>query len=87
MSLLAPWPGISGQSTRGRTPNAVNLIQRRKHIRCAYWRLVQKKSTRWIAQQFRISPRTVFLWTKAALDYDDPEAQALRVLLDAGGTL
>jgi hypothetical protein len=87
MSLVAPWPRIAGEWTNGRAPNAENLAQRRKHIRCAYWRLIQKKPTRWIAQQFRVSPRTVFLWTKAALDYDDPEAQALRVLVDAGGAL
>ena len=72
---------VSGDLVPGRRPSAQSLIQRRRHIRCAYYRLVLKRSTRWLASHFRCSDRTVFLWVQAALGYHDPEAQMLRDLV------
>lgn len=65
----------------GRPRVADDPRQRRRHIRCAYFRLVEGRSPRWIASRFRISVRTVSLWVNAALGYADPEAQALKSLL------
>ena len=68
---------------RGRRRIADDPVKRRRHLRCAYYRLVEGRPVRWIASRFRVSKRTVQLWVRAALGYDDPEAEGLRRLLGA----
>lgn len=72
---------LRGEGMRGRRRAADCPRQRRRHIRCAYYRLVVGASPRWIASKFRVSVRTVSLWVNAALGYSDPEAVALRDLV------
>jgi hypothetical protein len=75
-------PTIATIPARGRIPRSLYRSDRLRHLRCAYCRLVDGRPIRWLARQFRVSARTVQLWVKAALGYSDPEAQALRDLLD-----
>jgi transposase len=62
----------------GRRPSADDPAQRRRHIRCAYYRLALGRPAKWVASRFKVSTRTVHLWVSAALSYDEPEARALR---------
>lgn len=75
------FPRVSGEISRGRPKVADDPIQRRRHLRAAYFRLVAGRTPRWIAAKFRCSLRSVHYWVNAALTYDDPEAQALRELV------
>jgi hypothetical protein len=84
MSRITCFPTVSGEQVRGRRPQSESLYQRRRHIRCAYCRLIQDRSPQWIRRHFGISVRTMQLWVRAALNYDDPEAQTLRDLVARG---
>jgi hypothetical protein len=76
LGLGLPIP--KGELARGRRRVCDDPVQRRRHIRCAYHRLIADRSPRWIASRCRVSIRTVNLWVQAALGYSDPEAVALR---------
>jgi hypothetical protein len=60
--------------------------QRRRHVKAAHYRLILRRSVGWIARRFRISPRTVALWSKLAPTYDMREAEVLRRRI-AGGVV
>lgn len=67
---------------RIRSTRADSRAARLKHIKCAYYRMVEDRPVAWVSRRFRISARTVSLWAKAALGYHDPEASALRDLIE-----
>lgn len=76
-SLQFPRPVAKG----GRLPVALDPRQRRRHIKAAYYRLVEDRPVSWIARYFRVSVRTVYYWVEAALTYTDSEALILRSVL------
>jgi hypothetical protein len=84
MTRISGFPTVAGDYARGRTSDARSPSKRRRHIRCAYCRLIQRRSPQWITRHFDISRRTMQLWIKAALSYDDPESLILRTMV-AGG--
>jgi hypothetical protein len=65
----------------GRRPVATLRTTRLRHIRIAYHRLVAGRSLRWVMARFHCCRRSVQLWTRAALTYDDEEAVTLRRIL------
>lgn len=66
---------------RGRKRSDGLRAIRLKHIRCAYRRYIEGRSIAWLKRWYRVSSRTVQLWARAALSYQDPEAEALRRLV------
>lgn len=66
---------------RGRPYAAWDPDQRKLHIECALRRLVLKRPLKETAHTLGISPRTVQLWTNAAVAYQDPEADILRRMI------
>lgn len=77
--LDAPRPPARPRG-RGRKPVADDPGQRALHIRCATFRLAHRLTVPQVAILLDCSERSVKYWTKLALGYDTPEADALRRL-------
>jgi len=79
-SLLGPRPIASAPKPRrrGRPPVAADPDQRQLHTTVAKARLLYGKSVADVCTIFDVSPRTVAYWTKLALGYEGPIADALR---------
>jgi hypothetical protein len=87
MSMSAgPPPGDPPARARrhvgGRPPRDLYRSARKRHLRVAHLRLIEGIPVRRLAARFRVSATTICAWTKAALGYPDPEAQALRARLN-----
>jgi hypothetical protein len=63
---------------RGRPEAAATRAARLRHIDCAYHLLSRRYGPSRVAALFDISRTSVFNWTRAALAYDDEEAEGLR---------
>lgn len=63
---------------RGRPRVDLDPEKRRLHEICATARLIFRRPVDAIAHDLDVSPSTVKLWTKRALRYDGPVADALR---------
>jgi hypothetical protein len=84
MANTAKLPHLEGERRRGRPSRGDDWLERRKHIRIAYCRLVLQRSTTWCSRHYGVSRRTVNYWVKAAMNYDDPEAITLQDLVRRG---
>jgi hypothetical protein len=84
VAKTAKLPRQQGERGKGRPRVAESWIERRKHIRIAYCRLVLKRSTTWCSRHYGVSRRTVNYWVKAAMNYDDSEALTLQDLVRGG---
>jgi hypothetical protein len=66
-------------SRTGRPP--AGRADRLRHIRCAGLLLGDVYSAKVLAQAEGVSVKTIYNWRDLALEYDDPEAEGLRVKL------
>jgi hypothetical protein len=66
---------------RGRPRATDGPALRKKHLLVAYQYLVERRTSRDVAQEHGIDARTVRNWSKKALTYDDPEGEGLRRLV------
>jgi hypothetical protein len=78
---LALFPVTTSPSRRpGRPRVADSPDERAKHLAVARARLLFGASVKRLAVAYDTSERTILRWTRAALGYDGPEADALRRL-------
>jgi len=77
-------PHLAGERKRGRPPLGDDWVDRKKHIKVAYYRLIERRSTTWCTKRFRVCRRTVNYWVTAAMNYTDPEALILQDLVRGG---
>lgn len=76
-----PWT-LAPPVPRGRPPRDRYRVHRLQHIRCAYHRLIKGCARGELARRYDISIGTVVIWCRVALTYEDPEAEALRRLIE-----